>query len=101
LAIHRELGDRPSIATSLEGLAYVESAIARPGRAARFWGSAEKLREKIGSPIPPRERPRYDREVAAARFALGDDVAFDLAWQEGRATDVDQAIEYAMEHEEV
>jgi hypothetical protein len=97
LAIKRELGDRSGIAQSLEGLAYVALALARPGRAARIWGRAERLREEIGSALPPRERPRYDRQVAAARAALGDDAAFDLAWREGRAQTLEQAIALALE----
>ncbi len=53
--------------------------------------------EEIGYPLPPQERPPYDRQVAAARTALGDDPAFALAWQEGRALTLDRAVEYAME----
>jgi hypothetical protein len=41
-------------------------------------------------------RSREDREVAAARAALGDDTAFDLAWQEGRAMEFEQAVRYAL-----
>ena len=81
----------------LEGLSYVAFALAGPGRATRIDGAAERLREEIGSPLPANERPRYDRHVAAARAALGDDVAFDRAWQEGRALTIEQAIELALE----
>jgi predicted ATPase/class 3 adenylate cyclase len=97
LAIRRELGDRWGIAEVLEGLSYVALALAGPARATRIDGAAERLREEIGSPLPPNERPRYDRHVATARAALGDDVAFDRAWQEGRALTIEQAIELALE----
>ena len=46
-------------------------------RAARIWGATERLRAEIGKPLTPSERPRYDRWVAAARIASGDDAAFD------------------------
>jgi non-specific serine/threonine protein kinase len=97
LAIRQELGDRSGIAESMEGLAYVRFSLAGPGRAAHLWGAVERLREEIGAPLPPRSRPRHDRQVAAARLALGDDAAFGLAWQEGRAMTLEQAIEYALE----
>ena len=96
LAIRLELGDRWGIAEVLEGLSYVAFALAEPGRAIRIGGAAERLREEIGSPLPQNERPRYDRHVAAARVALGDDVAFDRAWQEGRALTLEQAIKLAL-----
>jgi hypothetical protein len=97
LAIKQELGDRQGIAESLEGLAEVASAAAEPARAARIWGSAERLRAEIGSALPPSERPRYNRQLDAARAAIGDNVAFDLAWQEGRAMKLDDALRYALE----
>jgi predicted ATPase/class 3 adenylate cyclase len=95
LTIRQELGNRWGIAWSLEGLAYAAFALAGPGRAARIWGGAERLREEIASPLPPGDRPRYDHKVAAARTTLGD-AAFDLAWQEGRAMTLEQVVEYAL-----
>jgi predicted ATPase/class 3 adenylate cyclase len=96
LAICRELGDRRGIAISLEGLADVAAALGVLDRAARIWGAAERIREEIGSPLRPGERPRYDRQVAAARVALGNDGAFDRAWQAGRALTREEAIELAL-----
>jgi len=95
LVIRRELGDRAGIAYSLEALAAVVAALGGSLRAARIWGAAERLREEIGSPLL--ERPRYDRRVAAARAAWGDDAAVERAWKEGRALTLEQAIELAFE----
>jgi predicted ATPase/class 3 adenylate cyclase/Tfp pilus assembly protein PilF len=97
LAIGRELGERLRIAFSLEGLAAVFDLLGRAPRAARIWGAAERLRTESGSPLPPKDRPVYDRRVAAARAALGDDAAFDRAWQEGGALTLEQAIEIALD----
>ena len=47
--------------------------------------------------MTPVQRTWYDGEVAAARTVLGDDAAFDLAWHEGRAMSMDQAVKYALE----
>jgi non-specific serine/threonine protein kinase len=97
LALTRELRDRFGIAFSLEGQAAVIAALGDSPRAARIWGAAERLREEIGSPVPPNEKPRHDGRVATARAGLGDDAAFDDAWHEGRALALEGAIELALE----
>jgi len=96
LVIWRKLGDRRGIAFALEGLALAVAALGNSLRAARIWGAAERLREEIGSPLPPNERPHYDRHVAQARGALGDDAAFDRAWQVGRDLTLEQAIDLGL-----
>jgi hypothetical protein len=60
-----------------------------------MWSAAERLRTEIGSPLPRVGKARYDRLVAAARAAVGDDAAFSQAWQEGALT-LEQAIELAL-----
>jgi predicted ATPase/DNA-binding SARP family transcriptional activator/tetratricopeptide (TPR) repeat protein len=95
-AIMRELGDRGGIATALEALAPALAALGSPGRAARLFGTAERLREEIGVPRPPNERPEFDKDVGAVRAALGDDTAFDRAWAEGRVMTLEQAVELAL-----
>jgi predicted ATPase/DNA-binding winged helix-turn-helix (wHTH) protein len=99
LGIQRELGERRSLSESMEAFAAVAFALTGPGPAARIWGRAERLREEIGAPIAPSARPWYDRQVTAARAAFGDDVVFDLAWQEGRAMNLEQAVQYALDAE--
>jgi predicted ATPase/class 3 adenylate cyclase len=97
LTILRELGDSGRIAYSLHELAAVAAALGSPVRAARLWGAEERLRAEVGSPVSAHERPDYDREIAAARAALGDDPAFDRAWQDGSGLTLEQAIALAME----
>jgi len=97
LAIQHELRDRRGIAFSLEGRAALFAALCRSLLAARIWGAAERLRQEIGSPLPPNERPRYDRRVAAASAVVKDYGAFNRAWQEGRALTLEQAIELALD----
>ena len=96
LSIRREVNDRRGIACSLEGLADVAVAFDESIRAARMWGAAEQLRMEIGAPVQPSECNHYQRQVAAARRAIGDDAAFELAWQVGRAMTLDQAVKYAL-----
>jgi tetratricopeptide (TPR) repeat protein len=97
LAIGRELVDRRGIAESLEGLAAVLAALGSSLSAARIWGATERLRKEVGAPLSPKDRPRYDRRVAAARATLKDDSSFNRAWQEGCALGLEQAIELALE----
>ncbi len=89
------LGDRWGMAWSLEGLATVAWGLADPPRAARIWGAAQRIRGEIGCPLPPSERPYYDRDVAAARAAMGSG-DFDAAWAEGRLMTAEQALQYAL-----
>jgi hypothetical protein len=89
LTLRAELGDKEGIAYCLEGLAEVAGARGQPKRAARLWGAAAALREAIGAPIPPAERPHYDRNMAAAR-AQFDAAAFDTAFAAGRSMTLEQ-----------
>jgi len=96
MSICREIGERQVIPYPVEGLAAVAASLHDSLRAARIWGAAERSRAEIGAPLSPNERPGYDRRVAAARIASGDDAAFDRAWEEGRCLTLDQAIELAL-----
>jgi tetratricopeptide (TPR) repeat protein len=75
----------------LEGLGAVVARQEVPLQAAELWGTAEALREAIGTPMHPVYRADYEQAVAAARAALGEE-AFTAAWTEGRARPLDQAI---------
>jgi len=96
LVIARELGDMRQIAYLLDGLAAVDSVLGRLFRAARVWGAAERLREDIGL-LSGFGRSDYDQRVDSARVAVGDDTAFDRAWQQGRALTLEQAIDLALD----
>ncbi len=96
LTVRRELGDKKGVAECLEGLAAGCGAQKQPRRAAHLFGAAKALRAAIGVPLPPNERDRYDREVAALREALGEE-AFAAAWAAGRAMTLEEAVAYALE----
>jgi hypothetical protein len=55
------------------------------------------VREAIGAPLPPAERPLFDQTVATARAALGTD-AFAAAWEHGRTLPLEQLIATALGH---
>ncbi|MGZ8817653.1 MAG: hypothetical protein ACXWZR_09600, partial [Mycobacterium sp.] len=75
------LGDAGSVAWCLEGVAAVAGQD-QAEIAARLFAAADALRTAIDVPLPPAERPEYDRAVALVRGTLGK-AAFDAAWHEG------------------
>ena len=99
LALRHELGEKIGIAECLEGLAGVAGA-SREGhaRAARLFAAAERLQEAIGAPRRRGDRPGYERNLAAARW-LCDEAAWQVAWEEGGAMTVEQAVAYALSDE--
>jgi hypothetical protein len=84
-----------AVAFSLEGLAGIAAAQRQPDRAAWLFGSAAVLRETIGVPIPPVNRPDYERDLAAAHAQLDAD-AWRVAWAAGQALTLEQAIGAAL-----
>jgi non-specific serine/threonine protein kinase len=110
LAIRREMGDRWGVAMCLEALADVTCSALEPAassealievgrRAARMLGTAEALRERIGTPLFPNERDEYRRTVDRAREIV-DAETFAAAWAEGRAMSMDEAVTCALEEAE-
>ena len=97
LFISGRVADRLLIATCLEEIAALAVAMAQPMRAAALWGRAERLREEIMAPLPDRSKAPFDRQVAAARTALGDDIAFESAWKEGRGKPLEHVTKALLE----
>ena len=93
-----DTSDRAVIPAVLEALGDVALASGGAERATRILGGVERLREEIGVPVDAEDRVRHDRSVAAARAAMGDDDAFQRAWQAGRAMTMEQVIENALEN---
>jgi predicted ATPase/DNA-binding winged helix-turn-helix (wHTH) protein len=98
LTILYRLGDRPGVIESLEGFAAVAAATAMPWRAARLWGAADALRQKIGTATPVHQSIAYERQVKPVRAILAAE-AFDQAWDVGRAMDLDDAVRYALDEQ--
>lgn len=92
----QRLGHRAAVAHQLECFALIAKAQEQAERAARLFGAAEALREKINIQMSSQERMEYDREVADLRANL-DEKAFVSHWADGRALTMDQAIKFALE----
>jgi non-specific serine/threonine protein kinase len=63
-------------------------------QAARISGLAAGLLERSGRHMVPATQADFDRNAATTRALLGDET-FHVAWEEGRAMTVDQALELA------
>jgi tetratricopeptide (TPR) repeat protein len=96
LILFREVGDLWEIARYLPVLAGAAFAQGQSERAARLFGTAAKLRDHLGTHLPPAVQPGHDRTVAAVRAALGND-AFERGWQTGWSMSEETAVAYAIE----
>jgi predicted ATPase/class 3 adenylate cyclase len=95
IRLWQKLGHRGAVAHQLESFAMVALELGQPERAARLFGAAEALREKIAMPMDPDERIEYDQQVGALRGRLEEDTLAS-AWAAGRALTMEQAISYAV-----
>ncbi len=80
----------------LARLATLASVQGEPERAARLFAVAEALQEPVGFRFYPAIRSEFDRDVAGARVGV-DKETWRKAWQEGRATTLEEAISYALD----
>jgi predicted ATPase/DNA-binding CsgD family transcriptional regulator len=101
LTLAIELSDKANAAYCLEGLARATGARGDHERAARLFGTAEALLEAAGDPLyaHAQDRACYERAVDALRSRMGEE-AFRAAWSEGRAMEMEEAVEYALEPRE-
>ena len=90
--IARELADPIATICALECFAKLALAKRAPGQAVAIWRAVARLRDETGisQPFLPGETV-----LADARVALGADT-FELAWREGNAMKVEEAVRYAL-----
>jgi non-specific serine/threonine protein kinase len=98
LIVSAELGNEAAIVHCLEGLAAIAGAEGLIVRAARLWGAAAALLEKIEAVYTYVPNRSLHRSQAATR-SLVDEAAWEAAWTEGRRMTAEQAVEYALERE--
>jgi predicted ATPase/DNA-binding XRE family transcriptional regulator len=98
----RHAAPTEDLARSLEGLAQVVARqAARTGagrrmeRAVHLFGAAAALWDGLGLPRAPEYREEHERQVAAARAALGEE-AFAAAWTAGQRLSLEQAVAMAL-----
>lgn len=95
LALFRRHGDQRGVAECLAGVAAALGALRQARCAVRLFGAAEALLDACGAVLPPANRARYARNLAAVRMQLGD-ADFRSLLQEGRALPEDEAVAFAL-----
>jgi predicted ATPase/class 3 adenylate cyclase len=95
----QERADVFGIDGALDILASVTASRGEIRRAARIWGAVEGYRDARDIPWAPDEREMIEPRIDAARTRL-DEADWTMAWEEGRAMTLDQAVDYALEEQE-
>jgi predicted ATPase/DNA-binding SARP family transcriptional activator len=96
LVVCQEIGEKRGIAYCLEGFAKIAARYGNAAQAANWLGAAEALRQAIGAPLSGAEGSELDQDVIVTRNKLGERI-FGVAWAEGRAMTMEQAIAFALE----
>lgn len=88
-----QVGHRSFVCEILDALGGVVADQGRLEEAARLLGSSQAARAGFGWPRFPVLEPIFDGTVAVVREALGQE-GFELAWAEGAALSLDDAVAY-------
>jgi len=100
--LSEQIRDRANVAYCLQGLATVAGARGEAERCARLVGAAEGLLEAVGTPVYYYYDPDpslYEHMISATRSRLGE-ANFEKVRAEGRAMNLEQAVEYALDDDE-
>jgi ATP/maltotriose-dependent transcriptional regulator MalT len=95
LTICKELGDKTIASESLEGLACISASEGEAERAAKLFCAAQALSEAVGLHHTPEQAALREPYLATTRSQLGE-VAWEEALAQGRAVELEEAIEYAI-----
>jgi len=68
--LRQQMPEGPGGHISYEAFASLNAKEDKTEQAAQLWGAAERLREEIGSPLPPNERDEYDQYVISLPLKL-------------------------------
>jgi DNA-binding CsgD family transcriptional regulator/tetratricopeptide (TPR) repeat protein len=98
LVMSQDMGRKPQVLETLEGMASLAVALGKDARAARLWGAAEAARGVTGIALSPGERGLHEPYLATARSRLGE-ADWEEALAEGRAKSLEEAAAYALSKE--
>jgi predicted ATPase len=88
------LGVKQGVLACLEGLAMIAVRLGNVRQAPVLFGAAERIREALGTPIPPYEADDYNYSRAASEASL-DEEAFSAARAEGKTMSLEQVCAIA------
>ena len=92
LGIYRENANKLGIAMTIEALASVKVAQGDSTNAALLYGTAHKIREALGAPLPPVDQTAYDSAIAVTREQLGEPLFAEL-WANAETRSVEDVVE--------
>ena len=95
LILSWDFGIQWAVLDNLHGMAGMSASEGRFDQAARLFGAAEALFERVDYSLPLPDRADREDAVRTIHAALGD-APFSALWAEGRAMMLEQAIEYAL-----
>ncbi len=78
-----------------EGSTFPAKAQDQDQQAARLFGAAEALRERIAIPMAVQERQEYERQFAELRAGM-EARSLQTAWAERRSMTMEQAVDFAV-----
>ena len=91
LQLAQQVGPRLLVAAALEGLSAVTIQLEQVTLAVQLLSAAAALREEMGAPIRPVDRPFVDRALSTAQSTLGHD-KFTVVWLEARELPLEQLL---------
>ncbi len=86
---------RLNLVESLERAAWLAADQQKSERAARLFGAAHALRQKMGAPQPAGDHAFHERALSITKAELGES-AFNAAWAEGSSMSLESAAEFAL-----
>jgi tetratricopeptide (TPR) repeat protein len=95
LSLARAKGPRGVLATALEELGVQAIRQKYEQHGVQLLAAAAVLRQSMGAPVRPADRPAIEEALAAARMAQGD-AAFKGAWASGQTLPLEQAVARAL-----
>jgi predicted ATPase/uncharacterized protein HemY/DNA-binding XRE family transcriptional regulator len=90
------LTNKPWLVRALENFALVATATGDAERAIRLFATAAAQRALLGTSLPPNDQEINERHIARARAQLGD-TNFSVAWRDGEALPLEEALDLALE----
>jgi predicted ATPase len=94
LALAAGAGILPDVHQTLVAVAGIATAEESWEEAVRLFAAADAVGRRIGSVLPPWDQPMAAADLEQARAALEPE-AFESAWAEGEALDLEEAVAYA------
>jgi tetratricopeptide (TPR) repeat protein len=92
LSRFQDIGNKLGIATALEALASLNLVQGNFENAVKLFAAADCLRKKLGTPLPPVDRPAHDSAIDACRIQLGEQL-FTHAWVEVETRSIEAVAE--------